>query len=88
MNTGSYVRPLQTLSMDDVREVGGKNAALGLLIQDLKQEGIRVPDGFATTAQAYRDLCEHYGDEAVDVAVRSSATAEGLPEARTACRSM
>ncbi|MCF8106649.1 MAG: phosphoenolpyruvate synthase [Desulfohalobiaceae bacterium] len=122
--------------MDDVQEVGGKNAALGTMIQELKDEGIRVPDGFATTSEAYwevirsnrlgdvfqklfaeyasgkrslaevgksvrnkileatwpreieeeirrayRSLCERYQHEAVDVAVRSSATAEDLPGA-------
>ncbi len=118
--------------MKDVSVVGGKNASLGEMIGQLSDAGIRVPDGFATTAQAFRDFLElgglesridtrlaaldvndvkalaqagadirswmlanplpepleteirhHYaalGDE-VSVAVRSSATAEDLPEA-------
>jgi pyruvate,water dikinase len=117
--------------------VGGKNASLGEMIRALKDEGVRVPDGFATTADAYRaflkanalteriqahldalqsghhqslakvgkeirdlfrratfpeeiateirqayhDLSRRYQTDAVDVAVRSSATAEDLPEA-------
>jgi pyruvate,water dikinase len=132
----TYVCWLETLGADDVARVGGKNASLGEMIQALKDEGIRVPDGFATTAeayrafleandllpkirarlkewqdgraslpqlgkslrrlfqqaefpediaaaicQAYRDLSERYGVDEVDVAVRSSATAEDLPEA-------
>ncbi|QDZ40647.1 phosphoenolpyruvate synthase [Euhalothece natronophila Z-M001] len=120
----------------DVGLVGGKNASLGEMIQQLKQQGVNVPDGFATTAyafrhfiaearleeklrelfaqmdindvnslqktgkkarslilntpfpdslktaitEAYEELCQRYGDE-TDVAVRSSATAEDLPEA-------
>lgn len=120
----------------DVGVVGGKNASLGEMIQQLKPQGVNVPDGFATTAyafrhfiaeagleerlrnlfsqmdindvnslqqtgkkarslilntpfpeslktaitEAYEELCQRYGDE-TDVAVRSSATAEDLPEA-------
>ncbi len=131
-----YVQWLEALTSQDVHKVGGKNASLGEMIGTLKEEGIRVPDGFATTAEAYwkfleandlkekisqllddlheerkplaevgkairklvrqgefpreiadsigdfyRELGERYGKEDVDVAVRSSATAEDLPEA-------
>jgi pyruvate,water dikinase len=131
-----YVRWFETLGSGDVEMVGGKNASLGDMIQALKNEGIRVPDGFATTArsyrnfleendlrntietllgdlkkgekplekvgrsirrlflkadfpddiseaieQAYRELCKGYETDEADVAVRSSATAEDLPEA-------
>src|SRR5213596_2417819 len=124
------------VSSKDGGRVGGKNAALGEMIRALKKQGVRVPQGFATTAdafrlfvrenkidkkiraeiqrlkkgskslaatskalralflkgkfpeqveehirEAYRDLCERYNKRAVDVAVRSSATAEDLPEA-------
>jgi pyruvate,water dikinase len=132
----SYVRWLENLGSQDVKLVGGKNASLGEMIGTLKEEGIQVPDGFATTAEAYwkfvreneltgkleallhdlknrkkplekvgqairslflhaefpediaqdirkayRELGRRYGAEEVDVAVRSSATAEDLPEA-------
>jgi pyruvate, water dikinase len=132
----TYVRWFETIGADDVVRVGGKNASLGEMTRALKDEGIRVPDGFATTAdayrafleandllpkirarlkdwqdggaslaqlgkslrrlfqqaefpediaaaicQAYRELSERYGVDEVDVAVRSSATAEDLPEA-------
>ncbi len=132
----THIRWFEHLGAKDVALVGGKNASLGELIRMLKEEGIRVPDGFATTAQAYREFLEangltpkirahledlrrgkaalaqvgasirqlfqhaefpeeiaasisqaygelnqRYGVEAVDVAVRSSATAEDLPEA-------
>ena len=126
----------EALNMKDVPKVGGKNASLGEMIQSLKKGGIRVPDGFATTAklyrtfldendlknkiesnlqklangekslrevgasirglflsgsfpekaakditEAYNQLCVRYGKREVDVAVRSSATAEDLPGA-------
>ncbi|NBC48033.1 MAG: phosphoenolpyruvate synthase [Gammaproteobacteria bacterium] len=51
-----YVRWLSELGMDDVAVVGGKNASLGEMIQHLTKLGVRVPGGFATTAQAYRDF--------------------------------
>ena len=132
----NITRWFEDLGADDVAVVGGKNASLGEMIQALKKEDIRVPDGFATTSEAYRDflhandleqkiqdrlddlhqgkqplekigksirrlfarapfpektaqaigeayarLAGRYDDEDVDVAVRSSATAEDLPEA-------
>lgn len=52
----SYVRWLENLTNDDVPVVGGKNASLGEMVQRLKEEGVRVPDGFATTAQGYREF--------------------------------
>ena len=131
-----YVRWLEELNSQDVDLVGGKNASLGEMIQSLKQEGVQVPDGFATTAdaywefieennikdkiqslldqldedeqslaevgqsirrlflegnfpeaveksirKAYGELSQRYDEPEVDVAVRSSATAEDLPEA-------
>ena len=131
-----YVRWLETMTNEDVVSVGGKNASLGEMIQSLKAEGVRVPPGFATTAQAYREfveandladklkdaiakmrndeqpldrtgtrirrlfrksefsdgiaeairaayreLAERDGNEDIAVAVRSSATAEDLPDA-------
>ena len=46
----------QDLSMSDVERVGGKNASLGEMIRHLQQAGVRVPGGFATTADAYREF--------------------------------
>jgi pyruvate,water dikinase len=54
-----YVQPLQELRMTDVATVGGKNASLGELISQLAASGVRVPGGFATTAQAFDDYLEH-----------------------------
>ncbi|QDY89486.1 phosphoenolpyruvate synthase [Arthrobacter sp. UKPF54-2] len=131
-----HVLWFEEIGMGNVPQVGGKNASLGELIQSLKARGVRVPDGFATTAAAYRtflaangiepamrsrilayragdatlretgeairelflasefpaDIAEsirsHYADlgrragrERLSVAVRSSATAEDLPDA-------
>lgn len=136
-----WVRRLTDLRITDIPVVGGKNAGLGELTTALHGKGIPVPDGFATTAAAYRAFVEanhlgvpirahlaawqrgeatlqqagrairrlflaapfppeiataiclayqqlgaHYQTTAVDVAVRSSATAEDLPAASVAGR--
>jgi pyruvate,water dikinase len=52
----AYTRPFTELGKDDVAQVGGKNASLGEMTQRLRSAGIQVPQGFATTAQAYRDF--------------------------------
>ncbi len=135
-NQESYIMWFEESTIHDVPKVGGKNASLGEMIRTLRKEGIRIPDGFATTAKLYWDfveknnlrnriesqlqelakggkplekvgssirelflnasfpnemadaitkaydkLCERYGKKDVDVAVRSSATAEDLPDA-------
>lgn len=43
-----------TLGMHDVEIVGGKNASLGEMISKLAETGVKVPNGYATTAEAYR----------------------------------
>ncbi|HEY6664219.1 MAG TPA: PEP/pyruvate-binding domain-containing protein, partial [Propionibacteriaceae bacterium] len=48
------VRWFAELGLADLDQVGGKNASLGEMISKLSELGIRVPDGFATTAEAYR----------------------------------
>ena len=47
------VYPFDQMGLADVARVGGKNASLGELIRQLGGEGVRVPNGFATTAEAY-----------------------------------
>jgi len=132
--TSSYIRWFDEIGLRDVALVGGKNASIGELYRELTGAGVRVPNGFAITADGYRyfmqatgiaekvttilrgldvaDLAElarrglavrqtitatdlpsdlqdaivtAYGQlgsgEPVDVAVRSSATAEDLPDA-------
>jgi len=137
MSHTSYTLPFSEIKMSDILQVGGKNASLGEMIQNLSTLGVDVPDGFAITVVAYRyfidynnlsdsiheiigstdvddiidlrknglqirqlikegkfpnDLSEailkayeklsfQYGNNLTDVAVRSSATAEDLPDA-------
>ncbi|MCG5534712.1 phosphoenolpyruvate synthase [Ectothiorhodospira mobilis] len=56
-----YVIWFQDLGMNDVPEVGGKNASLGEMISGLSNAGVRVPGGFATTAFAFREFLRHEG---------------------------
>lgn len=60
----SYIRWFTDLTNEDVEIVGGGNASLGEMIGTLKEEGVRVPDGFATTAEAYRQFLQHNDLEA------------------------
>ena len=53
--------PLDTLRMTDVARVGGKNASLGEMIGELSAAGVRVPGGFATTADAFREFLARDG---------------------------
>ncbi|NCN22038.1 phosphoenolpyruvate synthase, partial [Candidatus Falkowbacteria bacterium] len=132
-----FVLFFEELGIKDVPSVGGKNASLGEMFSNLSKKGVRIPDGFATTAEAYnyffeandlkkkikkiikgldthnvkdlmargaeirktimaaelpqdlkdqvaeayRKLSKKHGEKNSDVAVRSSATAEDLPDA-------
>ena len=133
-NAASFVRWFSEITLQDIPLVGGKNASLGELVRELAAAGVRVPNGFAVTADGYRYFMESAGLDAmvatslqtldisnladlasralairhaiataalppdleravlsayarlgdgdpVDVAVRSSATAEDLPDA-------
>ena len=59
MNSTLNVQPFEQLRNTDVESVGGKNASLGEMISQLANAGVRVPTGFATTAQAFRDFLHH-----------------------------
>jgi len=132
-----FVRDFREVDLSDLNTVGGKNASLGEMIKNLASMGVRVPEGFAVTAEAFRlhlaeagieqeiydsldrldvhdvealartarqvrqriagaplpagvqeqitraytELSQRYEEDATDVAVRSSATAEDLPTA-------
>lgn len=132
-----YIRFFETISIKDIPTVGGKNASLGEMYQNLKKSDVLVPNGFATTSEAYwlfinhnkikekiknlveninfndikslqdngqkirklfikskfpkileaeiitayKKLSNEYKSANIDVAVRSSATAEDLPDA-------
>src|SRR5689334_4509035 len=52
---------LKDLRLKDLEQVGGKNASLGEMIGSLAAAGIRVPGGFATTAEAYREFLAQDG---------------------------
>ena len=54
----TYIRWFNEIGIDDVPLVGGKNASLGEMYQNLTAEGVRVPNGFAVTAEAYRYVLE------------------------------
>ena len=52
----NYVIPFSNLGIKDIDMVGGKNASLGEMISNLHASGIRVPNGFATTARAFNEF--------------------------------
>ncbi|WP_022951816.1 phosphoenolpyruvate synthase [Leucothrix mucor] len=56
-----YIVWLNQLGINDIDHVGGKNASLGEMIQNLSNLGVKVPGGFATTSHAYREFLEHEG---------------------------
>jgi pyruvate,water dikinase len=60
----ALVIPFEKLRMNDVEQVGGKNASLGEMISQLADTGVRVPGGFATTAHAYRIFLAQSGLDA------------------------
>ncbi len=68
----SLVLPLSQCRMQDVASVGGKNSSLGELISQLSAAGVRVPGGFATTAEAFRAFLTHNGlTEKINAALSS-----------------
>ncbi|HJS38522.1 MAG TPA: phosphoenolpyruvate synthase [Burkholderiales bacterium] len=79
-----YVAWLKDLRMKDLPQVGGKNASLGEMIGGLTQAGIRVPGGFATTADAYREFLQE-GDLAGRIARRIAKLPPGDVEALAKC---
>ncbi len=66
----AYVVAFEHLRMTDVESVGGKNASLGEMISQLADAGVRVPGGFATTAQAFRDFLSYSLDGGLPLAER------------------
>jgi hypothetical protein len=55
----AYIRPFAEIGIDDIASVGGKNASLGEMFRELSPRGVKVPDGFAVTADAYWEFLEH-----------------------------
>jgi pyruvate,water dikinase len=61
------IRWFSETTLDDVPLVGGKNASLGEMVRELEGVGIRVPNGFAVTATAYR---RHLSESGLDKSIR------------------
>jgi len=68
-----YIRFFNEIGIDDVPSVGGKNASLGEMYRELTPQGVRVPNGFAITAQSYWYVLEKAG-----IAQRLRDALEGL----------
>ena len=61
MKTPLYVRWFSDLGLEDISQVGGKNASLGEMFRELTPMGIKVPDGFAVTVYGYWDTLREAG---------------------------
>ncbi|MCH9733129.1 MAG: phosphoenolpyruvate synthase [Actinomycetia bacterium] len=61
MGGSRYVRFFEEVGIEDVPLVGGKNASLGEMYQKLSERGVRIPNGFATTAEGYRHMLDKAG---------------------------
>ena len=61
MERCKYIRFFDEIGIADVPLVGGKNAALGEMYRKLSGQGVRVPNGFAITAEGYRFMLEEAG---------------------------
>lgn len=58
---GKHIQWFKDLTIDNVPEVGGKNASLGEMYRELSSQGVQVPNGFATTAESYRYFVKETG---------------------------
>lgn len=76
--TRVYVASFEDLRMTDVESVGGKNASLGEMISQLAGAGVRVPTGFATTADAFRDFLDHSVDGGASLGERIARRLDNL----------
>jgi phosphoenolpyruvate synthase/pyruvate phosphate dikinase len=61
LSAARFIRPFRTIRAGDVALVGGKNASLGEMYSELSGAGVRVPNGFAVTADAYRAVLDAAG---------------------------
>ncbi len=79
-----YVISFESLGIADIAQVGGKNASLGEMISQLGATAVRVPGGFATTAEAYRDfLAENGLDKRIETALSALDVEDVTALART-----
>ncbi len=58
METSKHILFFNQISISDIAKVGGKNASLGEMYNQLNPNGINIPNGFAVTAEGYRLFCE------------------------------
>ncbi len=75
-----YVVNLNQLNMSDLGRVGGKNASLGEMISHLTALGVKVPGGFATTADAYREFLQTDGLGAAIDAMLADLNADDIKQ--------
>ncbi|HED33897.1 MAG TPA: phosphoenolpyruvate synthase [Gammaproteobacteria bacterium] len=61
VETNSYIRWFEDICIEDIPLVGGKNASLGEMYRELTPQGVKVPNGFAITADAYRYILDQAG---------------------------
>jgi pyruvate,water dikinase len=89
MAKSKWILPFSEIRIEDVGMVGGKNASLGEMFRELKAKGVRVPDGFAVTAEAFR---EYFRQTGLDTEIRSilkglnTQNAESLQQCGRAAR--
>ncbi|HID71222.1 MAG TPA: phosphoenolpyruvate synthase, partial [Thermoplasmata archaeon] len=70
-----FIKKFEEITNKDVPLVGGKNASLGEMLQNLKNKGVKVPTGFAITAEAYRYLLKNSGiDKKIEETLRDLDT--------------
>jgi pyruvate,water dikinase len=87
----SLILPFSQLRNTDVPQVGGKNASLGEMFNLLTREGIRVPDGFAVTATAFRHFLasnQLVAPLTAALAALDSATLDNLATVAACCREL
>ena len=56
-----FIKWFADITIEDVPLVGGKNASLGEMVRELANKGVKVPDGFAITAEAFRHFISEIG---------------------------
>src|SRR4051812_13725080 len=78
-SVSSYVISLDDVGLGDVARVGGKNASIGEMLRALSGLGVRVPRGFATTAEAYREFLRAGG---LDARISSTLAALDVEDVR------
>lgn len=84
-----YTIQFQKIRNSDVATVGGKNASLGEMLSELSPKGIKIPDGFATTAEAFRMfLNENKLSELLEIKLKELDTVKlsNLAEVGETCR--